>query len=220
MFTGLIDRTGEIRQLQATASGLELTIVPQSPYAALELGESIAVNGMCLTVTKITDDGFCADVSRESIHRSTIADLTVGALVNLERAMAMGDRFGGHIVSGHIDGTGKIARITPDGDVRLFEIDIGERLARWVVEKGSIAIDGISLTVAKAEAASVTIAVIPHSLAATTLYRARVGQEVNVECDMLAKYVEKILHPPSVEKESVDATEALNMDFLAENGYL
>ena len=220
MFTGLIDRTGEIRQLQATASGLELTIVPKSPYAALELGESIAVNGMCLTVTKITDDGFRADVSRESIHRSTSADLTVGALVNLERAMAMGDRFGGHIVSGHIDGTGEIARITPDGDVRLFEIDIGDRLARWVVEKGSIAIDGISLTVAKADAASVTIAVIPHSLAATTLYRASVGQEVNVECDMLARYVEKMLHPPSAEKESADATEALNMDFLAENGYL
>ncbi|MFM9413131.1 riboflavin synthase [Peptococcus simiae] len=220
MFTGLIDRTGILQALEPTASGLELTILASPPYDQLVLGESIAVNGMCLTVTKIKGHAFSADVSRESIHRSNIAQLSRGDAVNLERAMAMGGRFGGHIVSGHLDGTGQIVAIVPDGQVKLFSLDIGSDMTRWVVEKGSIAIDGISLTLAKVEGTIITIAVIPHSLQATTLEKATIGQTVNIECDILAKYVEKMLAGNTSDAQPDAPADQIDLDFLAQHGYL
>lgn len=179
------------------------------------MGDSVAVNGVCLTATQVQSHGFCADVMHETLNRSSLAALQVGSQVNLERAMAANGRFGGHIVSGHVDGLGRITQVTKDDNAIWYTIHASPGILRYVVEKGSVAIDGISLTVAKVSEDSFSISAIPHTVRATTLCRKGPGDPVNLETDIIGKYVEKLLaSAPPQEKNS-----NITRDFLEKYGF-
>lgn len=180
-----------------------------------QVGDSIAVNGVCLTVTAINGVGYTADVMSETLNRSTLASMKRGSRVNLERAMAADGRFGGHIVAGHVDGIGEIIKIARDETAVWYRISAASEVMRYIVEKGSIAIDGISLTVAQVSDTDFTVSVIPHTQANTVLREKRAGDYVNLETDIIGKYVEKLLHPSAeTRKES-----KLTMEFLREHGF-
>lgn len=180
-----------------------------------QVGDSIAVNGVCLTVTAINGGGYTADVMSETLNRSTLASMKRGSRVNLERAMAADGRFGGHIVAGHVDGIGEIIKIARDETAVWYRISAASEVMRYIVEKGSIAIDGISLTVAQVSDTDFTVSVIPHTQANTVLREKRAGDYVNLETDIIGKYVEKLLHPSAeTRKES-----KLTMEFLREHGF-
>ena len=192
MFTGLVADKGTVTAVDATAGGVRLAV---STALAPEIGEgdSVAVNGVCLTATSIADGAFTADVMHETLRRSSLAEVAEGAPVNLELPLRAGDRLGGHVVQGHVDGLGTIRDIREDGFSRIVEIAAPETTLRYVVEKGSIAVDGISLTVASVTADTFTVALIPETLERTNLGAASPGQPVNLEVDVLAKYVEKLV---------------------------
>lgn len=180
-----------------------------------QVGDSIAVNGVCLTVTALNGGGYTADVMSETLNRSTLASMKRGSRVNLERAMAADGRFGGHIVAGHVDGIGEIIKIARDETAIWYRISAAPEVMRYIVEKGSITIDGISLTVAQVSDTDFTVSVIPHTQANTILREKRAGDYVNLETDIIGKYVEKLLHPSAeTKKES-----KLTMEFLRENGF-
>ena len=193
MFTGIVEEIGKIKRISLAGKSGSLEIGASKVLSGTKVGDSIAVNGVCLTVTRLADGGFCADVMPETFARSNLGELTCGARVNLERAMAADGRFGGHIVSGHIDGRGKITRIENDGNAVRFWIAAADAILRLIVEKGSIAIDGISLTVASVSEADFSVSIIPHTLAQTTLGTKRVGDTVNLENDIIGKYVARLL---------------------------
>ena len=188
-FTGIVEAVGIVAKCSASS----LFIKADKILEGTHIGDSIAVNGVCLTVTKLSDGGFWADVMPETFSRSNLGELVCGAKVNLERAMPSDGRFGGHIVSGHIDGTGKITRIENDGNAVRFWIAADEAILRLIVEKGSIAVDGISLTVVSVTASDFSISVIPHTLGETTLGCKREGDRVNLENDIIGKYVARLL---------------------------
>ena len=197
MFTGLVADLGTVTSVDATADGVRLAV---STALALEIGEgdSVSVNGVCLTATAIADGRFSADVMRETLRRSSLAEVAEGAEVNLELPLRAGDRLGGHVVQGHVDGVGTIAEVREDGFSRIVEITAPAETLRYVVEKGSIAVDGISLTVASVTDERFSVALIPETLERTNLGAAAPGQPVNLEVDVLAKYVEKLVsHPPT-----------------------
>ena len=199
MFTGLVEGLGTVRSSAPAGSGRRLVVAPPPELltgAASVLGDSIAVNGCCLTIVEMTDAGWSFDVGEESLNRTNLGQLAAGHVVNLERALAVGQRLGGHFVQGHIDGRGTVLAIQPDGEWITMRFGLLPDLARYLVEKGSIAIDGVSLTVVEALATEFSVMLIPHTLAATTLGRRRVGDAVNLEVDLLAKYVEKLLARP------------------------
>lgn len=212
MFTGIIEETGTVRNIKKGANSAVLTIGAASVLKDMKLGDSIAVNGICLTVTSYTSTGFTADVMHETIQRSSLNSLHSGAMVNLERAMPANGRFGGHIVTGHIDGTGVIRRINRDDNAVWYSIRATPEILRYIVEKGSIAVDGISLTVAKVSDVDFSISVIPHTANHTTLAGKRVGDTVNLENDCVGKYIEKFLGIPSQSTK-------LSKGFLTEAGY-
>lgn len=214
MFTGIIEEVGTIVQI----SGGVVTIQAQTVLEGTKIGDSIAVNGICLTVTSMQHGKFTADVMAETLRRSSLGKLKKGSQVNLERAMAADGRFGGHIVSGHIDGTGTVVSMTPEDNAVWVEIETPEKLLRYIVEKGSIAIDGISLTVAKRTGHSFSVSLIPHTGAETTLLRKKAGDIVNLENDIVGKYVEQFLLTPESETESKKQG-SISMDFLAEHGF-
>lgn len=193
MFTGLIEATGKIAGVERHATALKIAIEHPWPVGGLALGDSVAVDGTCLTVTEIKGSRFVADISHETAKRSTLAEAAIGRQVNLERALQVGSRLGGHIVQGHVDGIGRIARIVEQGGARDLVIEAERPLLRYVVEKGSIAVDGVSLTVSSLSPQGFTLTLIPHSLSLTTLHAKRVGERVNLEVDILAKYVERLL---------------------------
>ncbi len=193
MFTGLIQRLGVIASIHPAGQGSRVAIAPSTPFERLEVGESIAVDGACLTVTSFDHRQFTVDVSPESLRRTTLGHRRPGAQVNLERALRLSDRLGGHLVSGHVDGLGRVSRLAPVGEFITVSIEIPESLARHVVEKGSICVDGISLTVVGVSGRLISMAVIPLTMKETTLQFRKVGDAVNVETDLLAKYVEKAL---------------------------
>ncbi len=195
MFTGIIEEMGTVRRLERTTRSCQLTIAATVVLQDTKIGDSIAVNGVCLTVTDLQTDAFTADVMPETLRRSSLGTLHSGSQVNLERAMAANGRFGGHIVSGHIDGTGTIASKVPEGNAQIVTITTPPSLLRYIVEKGSIAIDGISLTVAKVTNSSFSVSLIPHTGACTTLLSKRAGELVNLETDVIGKYVEKLMQP-------------------------
>ena len=174
------------------------------------------MNGICLTVTRLFPDGFSADVMHETLNRSSLAGLTAGSVVNLERAMPANGRFGGHIVAGHVDGVGHIANIRRDDTAVWYTVHAGPEILRYVVEKGSIAIDGISLTVARVDGQSFAISAIPHTVSVTTLAHRRVGDPVNLETDVLGKYVEKLLQPLQAE---APPPSGITRDFLTRCGF-
>ena len=196
MFTGIVEGTGVVRALAAGRDSFTLRVDPECDVGGIQVGDSIAVNGICLTVTEVHGTGFQADVAVETIARTTVGGLRPGDAVNLERPVAVGDRLGGHIVQGHVDGVGRVVRLTPEGDASSWlEVDAPVAVARYIVEKGSIAVDGVSLTVARRTGNRFTVCLVPHTMAVTTLGCVEPGGAVNLEVDILAKYVEHLLRP-------------------------
>jgi riboflavin synthase len=210
MFTGLIEETGTIRSVNRTGRSLQLTVGARLVLEGGKIGDSIAVNGVCLTVVRYDRDSFTADVMPETYEKTILKDLPPGALVNLERTMALGDRFGGHIVQGHVDGTGRILALEREEIAVWLTVGAPPEVLRYVVAKGSIAIDGISLTVVDVGPDRFRVSLIPHTFAVTAMSRKRVGDAVNLETDILAKYVERLLGA-----KSGGITEA----FLREHGF-
>ena len=227
MFTGIIEEIGTIRTINRGAASAVLTIAAETVLKDVHLGDSIAVNGVCLTVTSFSKNQFTADVMHETLNRSSLGTLRPGSHVNLERAMKADGRFGGHIVSGHIDGTGTITDIKKDDNAIWYTIKTPPELMRFIIEKGSITIDGISLTVAKVTAQDFSVSIIPHTAAQTTLSLRKVGDIVNLENDVIGKYVEKLLSSgrasPVTKPHTSDcaskAQSTLTTDFLASNGF-
>lgn len=191
MFTGIVQTRGEVSAIARSRGARRLTIKAKLPK--LVLGESIAVNGVCLTVVRKARGGFQADVSVESLRRTSLDALRVGSRVNLERAARLSDRLGGHIVQGHVDAVGRLVRIEAEGNGWIYTFEAPAAVARYLVEKGSITVDGISLTVATVRGRRFQVAVIPHTIAETTLGERVPGERVNLEADIVAKYVEKML---------------------------
>lgn len=213
MFTGIIEEIGTIRSVRKGNTSGSLTIEAGEILSGVKIGDSIAVNGICLTVTGLEGSGFTVDVMHETFDRSNGAMFQAGMRVNLERAMAADGRFGGHIVSGHIDGVGRVKRTWKDENAVWYEISAPAGILRYIVEKGSIAVDGISLTVAKAGTDSFQVSVIPHTRNMTTLSEKKRGDMLNLENDCIGKYVEKLLGTGS-------GKPGISADFLAENGFL
>jgi riboflavin synthase len=196
MFTGIVEGTGTVATL-ATAAGGRARLEVEAPWLAGELrpGESVAVNGCCLTVAATTPAGFAADLVAETLRRTALGGLAEGDRVNLERPLALGGRLGGHLVQGHVDGVAKVLERTPVGDGEEVRIELPADLERYVVEKGSIAVDGVSLTVAGVGPGWFGVALVPHTLEVTTLGRRRPGDPVQLEVDVVAKYVERLVAP-------------------------
>lgn len=193
MFSGIVETTATVTEVAQTEGGARLTLRSPLPGADIVLGESICTNGTCLTVTAIEDDRLGFDVSAESLRRTNLGALHPGDRVNLERSLRLEDRLSGHLVFGHVDGVGRVESIQPEGDSFLYTFSIPSELSRYLVEKGSVAVDGISLTVFACQAAAFTCAIIPHTHEITTLHRRHVGDRVNIETDMQGKYVEKLV---------------------------
>lgn len=211
MFTGIIEETGVLKE----QNGGNLVIQADKVLEDVHLGDSIAVNGVCLTVTEFQKNWFRADVMAETLRRSSLGTLKKGSRVNLERAMAANGRFGGHIVSGHIDGTGTVENMQREGNAIWVTISCGAALLRYIAEKGSIAIDGISLTVAEVRKNGFRVSIIPHTGEETTLLARRTGDMVNLETDIIAKYVERLMLPQEPEKKR----SGIDLEFLRENGF-
>ena len=215
MFTGIVEEKGSVRYMQLTGESGVLAVKAKKVLERTKIGDSIAVNGVCLTVTSLQPDGFTADVMAETMNRSSLGLLQPGSRVNLERAMPADGRFGGHIVAGHVDGTGTIVKIEKDETAVWYRIEAAPEVLRYIVEKGSITIDGISLTVATVSDTDFQVSIIPHTQANTVLSDRKTGDVVNLETDIIGKYVEKLLQPQKIpEKES-----KITLEFLAENGF-
>jgi len=225
IFTGIVEETGKIESVANGNKSAIITIIADKVLKGTKIGDSIAVNGVCLTVTSISGNKFTADVMAETIRRSSLGTLKHGSKVNLERAMAADGRFGGHIVSGHIDGTGVIRSLEREDNAVWVEIETPDKLLKYIVEKGSIAIDGISLTVAKLTDDSFSVSVIPHTGEETTLLAKKPGDIVNLENDIVGKYVERLMNFNTSQKSPFDNKAAtstksnITMDFLTENGF-
>lgn len=215
MFTGIVEEIGTIRQIRRGEHSAVLDIMAKHVLENTNVGDSIAVNGICLTVTSRKEDSFTADVMHETLNRSSLARLVRGSHVNLERAMAADGRFGGHIVSGHVDGTGTICGIKKDDNAIWFTIKTDTNVMRYIVEKGSITIDGISLTVAKVQVDSFLVSTIPHTVQQTILAERKTGDCVNLETDLIGKYVEKFVAAQTKQSQPTNITKA----FLEKYGY-
>lgn len=217
MFTGIIEELGTIRQVDRQGSSGQLLVKARKVLEGTKIGDSIAVDGICLTVTALSADGFRADVMAETFRRSGLGGKHAGDRVNLERAMPADGRFGGHIVSGHIDGTGVIREYRREENAVWVFIETGEEILRLIVEKGSIAIDGISLTVAKVDKRGFGVSVIPHTGEETTLLKRKPGDVVNLENDIVGKYVDRLLGGAS-SKQSGRTGQGITMEFLESCG--
>jgi len=210
MFTGIIEEIGKVKAVRRASRSIVLEIAARKVLEGTRVGDSIATNGVCLTVTALGEDGFVADVMPETMQRSGLGDLKPGDRVNLERALCLNSRIGGHIVAGHVDGTGRITGKEQDENAVWITISAGPEILRYVIEKGSVAIDGVSLTVAYVGEAVFKVSVIPHTQEETTLISRKVGERVNIENDMIAKYVEKLVKP---------GKQGLTLEMLMENGF-
>jgi len=210
MFTGIIQELGTVRRMTRKGQDAVMGVETAVPLNDLKEGDSIAVNGACLTITSISGQAFTADVSAETLARTNLQSLKVGERVNLEKALRLADFLGGHIVLGHIDGPGRIVERTPKAGSIVLGVVVEEGLGRYIVEKGSIAVDGISLTVNRFAKDRFYVNIIPHTIENTTLSFKRAGDSVNIETDILGKYVEKLLRPGG----------RIDMDFLREHGFV
>ena len=213
LFTGIVEEVGHIIHLNRNDSGAQIKIEAKKTLVGLKIGDSVAVNGVCLTVVQIEDRAFIVDVMNETIKRSSMKLLHVGSIVNLERAMPVSGRFDGHIVTGHIDGVGTISEKKSDGIAVWYTIKTSDEILKYVVKKGSVCLDGVSLTVVEADEKSFKVSIIPHTLTETTLNSFDIGRVVNIENDMISKYVEKFLNINSKEK-------SLTKEKLIESGFL
>ena len=211
MFTGIVEEKGKLLNKHLQGSSSFIKIGASKVLEGTRIGDSIAVNGVCLTVTAMDDSSFTADVMPETLRRTNLGDLSSMAEVNLERAMAADGRFGGHIVSGHIDGTGTVVSLVHEGNAVVVTIEAKPEILDLIIEKGSICIDGISLTVVAVNKDSFSVSVIPHTGSETTLLDKKRGDKVNLENDVIAKYVQKLL--------GASKSTGITMDFLAEHGF-
>ncbi len=211
MFTGIVEEIGRIRSV----GGGRLEIYAEIVLEGTELGDSIAVNGVCLTVTAFIPSGFAADVMPVTLSHSALGKLKAGDGVNLERALTMSSRLGGHIVSGHIDGVGHIRRIDRDENARILRIDASSELLRYIVPRGSVALDGVSLTVAEADGTGFAVSLIPHTREVTALDGKKAGDAVNIENDIIGKYVEKLMGSPAQPGKPA----GLTREFLEKYGF-
>ncbi|MFA8436259.1 MAG: riboflavin synthase [Marinifilaceae bacterium] len=218
MFTGLVEEIGTIRSIQQGAKSIKLTVSATKIMDDVKLGDSIATNGVCLTVTSFDSKGFSADVMPETMRRSNLGDQKTGSRVNLERALRVGDRLGGHMVSGHIDGVGQLVGFEEEDNAIWVSIAASKEILKYVIEKGSIAIDGISLTVAYVDDKIFKVSIIPLTQEDTTLTSKKVGEKINLECDLTAKYIEKFMFYREQEEEKQGSR--ISMDFLKENGFV
>ena len=231
MFTGIVEEIGTIKAIQKGRNSAILRIQAAKIMTDMHIGDSIAVNGICLTVTEFSASEFAADVMHETLNRTNLGQLRQGSCVNLERAMAANGRFGGHIVSGHVDGVGTVSNIQRDDNAIWYTISAGPEILRYIVEKGSITIDGTSLTVARVSDKDFAISAIPHTVAITILGQKKVGDKVNLENDIIGKYVEKLLQggvqsswqQANFQSEASGAQKqeksGITMEFLAANGF-
>ncbi|WP_437130963.1 riboflavin synthase [Peptostreptococcus russellii] len=215
MFTGIVEEIGKIKAIKKGKNSARLVINAKKVLEDVKLGDSIAVNGVCLTVTEFSNSEFAVDVMHESLRKSSLSTLKNDSSVNLERAMLLNGRFGGHIVSGHIDGTGEIINIKNDDNAIWYTISAKDKIMKYIIEKGSITIDGISLTVANLSESDFSVSIIPHTQEETILKTKKIGDIVNLENDCIAKYVESLLNF----KEKSEVKKDITMDFLLENGF-
>lgn len=215
MFTGIIEEIGTVRRIQKGRYSAVLTIQASKVLEQTKIGDSIAVNGICLTVTELSEGYFQADVMHETLNRSSLSQITSGSHVNLERAMPADGRFGGHIVAGHVDGVGKILSTRRDDTAVWYMIEAEPPVMRYIVEKGSVTVDGISLTVAQVWENRFSVSVIPHTQEHTVLKERTEGDFVNLETDIIGKYVEKLLQPAKEPRQESKITK----EFLAKYGY-
>ncbi|SDX82070.1 riboflavin synthase [Salimicrobium album] len=213
MFTGIVEEIGTISSIEQKEEAMDVRIKASVILQDVEEGDSISINGVCLTVTAFTETTASFDVMPETFRATNFKDLTEGSNVNLERALAAGGRFGGHIVSGHIDGTGKITGKTPEANAVYYEIELPEDLIQYFIHKGSIAVDGTSLTVFGVKGNTILVSLIPHTMEHTVLGNKEPGDEVNVECDMIGKYIAHFM-------KNKNSGEEVSSDFLKENGYV
>ncbi len=222
MFTGIVEEIGTVVSISKGVQSSKLTLQGDVIFEDMHIGDSIAVNGVCLTVTTKTSNTFTVDVMAETLRRSSLGSLTSGGKVNMERAMAANGRFGGHIVSGHIDGTGEIESFVKEDNAVWVTIKTPAKILKYIIEKGSITIDGISLTVAYVDNHCFKVSVIPHTAANTTLLSKKPGDIVNLENDIVGKYIDKLLHfkDDSEEKQNSNKESGISMDFLAQNGFM
>jgi riboflavin synthase len=216
LFTGIIEEIGTIKAVIKSTKSAKLIIQASKVLEETKIGDSISTNGVCLTVTDIYDSSFAVDVMAETIRKSSLSMLSQGDKVNLERALQVGDRLGGHIVSGHIDGTGTIRNIQQEDNAIWITVAADPMILRYIIPKGSITIDGISLTVAYVDDSIFKVSIIPHTKEVTTLLYKKVGDIVNLECDLVGKYIEKLLKP----KEKQEEHSNIDLEFLSRNGFL
>jgi len=217
LFTGLIQDIGIVQTVERSRGGTQVTIATRLDLSRIRVGDSVAVDGACLTVLKKADAAFSVEVSEETLRRSTLGRIQTGQAVNLEESLRLSDPLGGHLVSGHVDGTGQILRILPEGNATRYSFGFPAPMSRYLIEKGSVAVDGISLTIADLDDHGFHTVVLPHTARSTTLGRKKVGDRVNLENDLIAKYVEKFMQSREgvlKQKTSIDAA------FLAEHGFL
>ncbi|MEH7387645.1 riboflavin synthase [Bacillus sp. JJ1521] len=217
MFTGIVEEIGKVKAINGSQESIEMVIQAKKILEDVNLGDSISVNGVCLTVTEFTSDGFTVDVMPETIKSTSLRELRQQSPVNLERAMSVGGRFGGHIVSGHVDGIGKIVRKEPKGNAVYYEIEIPEELVQFMIYKGSVTVDGTSLTIFGLTENTFTISLIPHTLSETILHKKGVGDIVNIECDMLGKYVSQFMQRSFGNEKSTKSK--ITASFLEEHGF-
>jgi riboflavin synthase len=217
LFTGLIQDIGIVQTVERSKGGMRLTIATRLDLSRIRVGDSVAVDGACLTVIKKAEESFAVEVSAETLQRTTLGRMQSGQAVNLEESLRLSDPLGGHLVSGHVDGTGQILRILAEGNASRYHFGFPEPMGRYLIEKGSVAVDGISLTIAALDDRGFHAVVLPYTARSTTLGRKKVGDSVNLENDLIAKYVEKFVRLPEdfpKAKKSIDAT------FLAEHGFM
>lgn len=217
MFTGIVEEIGKVRRIVYGSKSIKLSIQCSKIMDDVKLGDSIAVNGICLTVADRKSDEFTADVMPETMRKTGLGELKVGYAVNLERALRLSDRLGGHIVTGHIDGTGVIMDRVQEDNAIWLTIESGRDILKYIVMKGSVALDGTSLTVAHVDDKCFKVSLIPHTASITTLGSKEIGSSVNIECDMLGKYIEKLLLNNVSEPRS--KPKDISLDFLIKNGF-
>jgi riboflavin synthase len=216
MFTGLIQDVGKVQAVEPAGGGVRLTVSTRLDLGSVKVGDSVAVDGVCLTVVRLSGTTFTVEVSPETLRRSTLAAVKQNHPVNLETALKLSDPLGGHLVSGHVDGMGEILEVEPEGNSWRYRFRVPREIGRYLVEKGSVAVDGVSLTVAECGDEDFSVTLIPHTAQSTTLGKKRAGDRVNLENDIIAKYVEKFL---GQKKDGAQQPSRIDARFLARHGF-
>ncbi len=216
MFTGIIEEIGSLESINKSGDNYRLKIKAKKVLENTEIGDSISTNGVCLTVVEMTEDSYSADVMAETLRKSSLGDIRLNSPVNLERALTLNKPLGGHLVSGHIDGVGSISSIVKEKNAIWFEVAADKEILKYIINKGSVALDGISLTIGELLNSSFKVSIIPHTLGETNLHSKKIGDPINIEVDLVGKYIERFLN---FETEAKDESK-ISMNFLAENGFL